>query len=35
MLVGNYKNDIRFNIWCEIFRGVIHGYEKRLKLTNN
>lgn len=35
MLVGNYTNDSRLKRWCEIFRGVLFGYGKKLKLTEN
>lgn len=28
MLVGNYQHEDRFSLWCEIFDGVLEGYEE-------
>ena len=35
MLVENYQDKNRFDMWRQIFRGIINGYEKLFKLTRN
>ena len=35
MLIENYQDKNRFDIWCQIFRGIINGYEKLFKLKEN
>ncbi|MDD4164451.1 MAG: phosphotransferase [Eubacteriales bacterium] len=32
-LVENYKDETRLKHWCEIFRGILHGYNELLPLS--
>jgi len=35
MLVGNYQDETRFATWCDIFRGVLAGYNQVCELTQH
>ena len=34
-LVDNYRDSDRVSIWREIFKGIVNGYDKTMKLTEN
>ena len=35
LLVDNYRDEARVHIWCDIFLGILKGYNKKISLTEN